>query len=56
MYETVLREATAAGQLEMWLDGPTLVRLWPDLVLPPQVRHLWEGQFPQLMHERRAAA
>jgi hypothetical protein len=56
MYETVLREATAAGQLEAWLDGPTLVRLWPDLVLPPQVRRLWEERFPQLVLERRSAA
>jgi hypothetical protein len=56
MYETVLREATAVGQLEAWLDGPTLSRLWQDLVLPPKVRRLWEVRFPQLLHGRPAAA
>ena len=56
MYETVLREATAAEELEAWLDGPTLVRLWPDLVLPPQVRQLWETRFPHLVTDRRSAA
>ncbi|GAB3867275.1 hypothetical protein [Dactylosporangium cerinum] len=56
MYETVLREATHVEELQMWLDGPTLLRLWPDLVLPPQVRQLWEGQFPDLATTRRPAA
>ena len=56
MYETVLREATHVEELQMWLDGPTLLRLWPDLVLPPQVRQLWEAQFPDLATTRRPAA
>ena len=56
MYETVLREANTAGDLASWLDGPTLVRIWADLVLPPQVRQLWEARFPQLASARRAAA
>lgn len=33
MYETVLREASSADQLATWLEGETLVRLWPDLVV-----------------------
>lgn len=56
LYETVLREATHPEELEAWLDQRTLVRLWPDLVLPPQVRRLWEAQFPQLRAEHRSAA
>lgn len=48
MYEAVLREAGTDDQLKTWLDSPTLLRLWPDLVLPPQVRQLWERRFPQL--------
>ncbi|MEV0132207.1 hypothetical protein AB0H83_27545 [Dactylosporangium sp. NPDC050688] len=56
MYETVLREATHVEELQTWLDGPTLQRLWPDLVLPPQVRQLWEEQFPDLATTRRPAA
>lgn len=53
LYETVLREASRADDLVLWLDGPTLVRLWPALVLPPQVRLLWESRFKVL---RRTAA
>jgi hypothetical protein len=56
MYETVLREATSPDDLSQWLDEATLVRLWPELVLPPQVRHLWENHFPQLTQRRRPAA
>nr|MDT0658124.1 hypothetical protein [Micromonospora sp. DSM 115978] len=56
MYETVLREATEQGDLTDWLDRDTLVLLWPTLVLPPQVRLLWEGRFPILAAARRPAA
>lgn len=56
MYETVLREATSIDDLARWLDGPTLTRLWPDLVLPPQVRQPWEARFPHLVSRRRSAA
>ena len=56
MYETVLREASTADQLETWLDAVTLERLWFELVLPPQVRQLWEERFPQLAAHRRSAA
>lgn len=56
MYETVLREATRPDDLVRWLHGPTLVRLWPDLMLPQQVRELWENRFPQLGTGRRSAA
>jgi len=53
MYETVLREAPASDDLARWLDGAALVRLWPQLVLPPQVRQLWEARFPGLAARRR---
>jgi hypothetical protein len=56
LYETVLREATGPEDLARWLDGATLVRLWPELVLPPQVRQLWEARFPQFAAGRRSAA
>jgi hypothetical protein len=56
MYETVLREATDPNDLTRWLDGPTLVRLWADLVLPPQVRQPWEARFTQLAAAHRSAA
>ena len=56
MYETVLREATSLDDLARWLDGPTLVRLWPELVMPQQVRQLWEARFRQLAAGRGSAA
>ncbi|MBO3738132.1 hypothetical protein [Actinoplanes flavus] len=56
MYETVLREATITEDLQLWLDGPTLRRLWGGLVLPPQVRLAWESKHPVLAESRRAAA
>lgn len=54
LYETVLREAASPAELRTWLDGDTLVQLWPDLHLPRGVRSAWEERFPQL--RRRAAA
>lgn len=56
MYETVLREATNSEDLQLWLDGPTLLRLWASLVLPPQVRLAWETKHPVLVEVRRTAA
>ncbi|MFY1633859.1 hypothetical protein ACN27F_11360 [Solwaraspora sp. WMMB335] len=52
LYETVLREATTVDDLARWLDGGTLVRLWPTLVLPPQVRQLWESKHQVLVQAR----
>lgn len=53
MYETVLREAVSLTELTTWLDGPTLVRLWPELFVPKGVRAAWEAQHPQLTHSRQ---
>jgi hypothetical protein len=56
MYETVLREASHVEQLVRWLHGPTLIRLWPELMLPPQASALWTERFPELAAVRRPAA
>lgn len=56
MYETVLREASRPGELARWIDGDTLRELWPDLVLPPRLRTLWEQRYPELANLRRRPA
>ncbi len=53
MYETVLREAVSAEELREWIDGGTLIAVWPDLYLPRWVRQAWEDAHPAL---RRLAA
>lgn len=52
-YETVIREAMHAGELRKFLDPVLLSAVWQRLWLPPRVRLMWEGRFPQLA--RRAA-
>jgi hypothetical protein len=52
-YQTVLREASRVEDLAAYLDGGTLIALWPDLYLPRGVRQAWEDQHPVL---REAAA
>ncbi len=42
MYENVLRESVRLDELRTWLDGPTLVRVWPQLFVPRAVRTAWE--------------
>ena len=42
MYQVVLREAVSVEELRTWLDGPTLVELWPRLYLPRWVRQAWQ--------------
>ena len=56
LYRTVLSEAATTADLHDWLDGATLVRLWPGLWLPPQLRRRWEERFPELASARAAAA
>jgi hypothetical protein len=53
LYQTVLREASRLEDLTAYLDGDTLVALWPGLYLPKGVRQAWENQHPAL---RDAAA
>jgi len=52
MYEAVLGEASRPEDLTTYLDGDTLITLWPDLFLPKGVRQAWEDRHPVL----RAAA
>ena len=47
-YQVVLREAASVEELETWLDGDTLVRLWPELHLPRWVRQAWQQRHPEL--------
>jgi hypothetical protein len=42
LYEIVLQEAVQQVELETWLDGSTLVALWPRLYLPRGLRQVWE--------------
>ena len=44
----MLREASRPDDLTAYLDGPTLVRLWPELYLPKGVRQAWEERHPSL--------
>jgi hypothetical protein len=48
LYQTVLREASRAEDVTAYLDGATLVSLWPELYLPRGVRQAWEDQHPAL--------
>ncbi len=52
LYQTVLREASGQEDLTAYLDGDTLVALWPSLFLPQGIRQAWEDKHPAL----RAAA
>lgn len=48
MYQTVLREAARPGDLTEFLNGDTLVAVWPELFLPKGVRQAWEERYPVL--------
>jgi hypothetical protein len=56
MYERVIREAAGAHDLAEHLDAATLRRLWPELVIPREVRAAWEARFPELRHRQAGAA
>ena len=47
-YQLVLLEAASPGDLEQWLDGTELLRLWPVLYLPRVVRAAWQAEQPAL--------
>jgi hypothetical protein len=53
IYETVLQQATRPEDLTSFLDGDTLIALWPKLFVPRGVRRAWEDAHPVL---RSAAA
>ena len=48
MYETVLREASRPEDLTTFLNGSTLIEIWPQLHLPQGVRRAWEFRHSQL--------
>jgi hypothetical protein len=48
MYATVLYTATSVDDLRNWLNDERLVAVWPDLMLPPDLRVRWERRFPVL--------
>jgi hypothetical protein len=48
MYEVDLREAVSVEELRTWLDGPTLVRLGPQMYLSAWVRRAWRAGHPAL--------
>jgi hypothetical protein len=56
LYQTVLREAGRQEDLASYLNGQTLVALWPDLYLPTGVRQAWEDRHPVLRAAAAAAA
>lgn len=48
LYMRVIRESTHVEDLRRFLNAQVLTRLWPQLVLPPRVRALWQDRFPSL--------
>jgi hypothetical protein len=44
VYQIVLREARRPGDLADFLNGGTLIAVWPDILLPRLVRRAWEDQ------------
>jgi len=56
MYKAVLTDAGSVADLRTWLNGELLLRLWPTLWLPPQLRRRWEERFPELAATRTNAA
>lgn len=47
-YRLVLLEAVEAADLEQWLEHDELLRLWPALYLPRNVRAAWQERHPVL--------
>ena len=47
-YRVVLMEALRQDDLASWLDRDELVRVWPDLYLPRDIRAAWQVRHPVL--------
>ena len=47
-YRVVLMEAVTQDGLASWLDREELVRVWPDLYLPRDIRAAWQARHPVL--------
>ncbi len=50
VYEIVLREGTAED-IRRYIDGALLMDLWPELVLPTELRQAWERMVDHLHSE-----
>jgi len=50
VYRIVVREAHRPDDLAVFLDGDTLIALWPGIFLPNPVRRAWEDEHPALRH------
>jgi hypothetical protein len=48
VYRIVIREARRPDDLAAFLDGDTLLALWPGIFLPKPVRRAWEDEHPDL--------
>jgi hypothetical protein len=55
LYERVIREAHSPADLHDHLGRTALLRIWPELFLPRELRALWQARFPEL-GPRAAAA
>jgi hypothetical protein len=55
VYETVLQGASRPEDLTRFLNGDTLVALWPQLLRPRGVRVAWEDEHPVLRATAAAA-
>jgi hypothetical protein len=46
-YQATIQEGRVIDQVQI-LNRDRLVAMWPELSMPPRVRVLWEGRFPEL--------
>lgn len=56
LYQIVLREASSLEDLVTYVDGDTLIAIWPELFLPKGVRQAWEERHPALRATVTASA
>jgi hypothetical protein len=47
-YQATIQEGRRVDQ-ERLLNRDLLIAIWPELMMPPRVRQLWEGRFPELV-------
>lgn len=47
-YRVVLMESVTQDDLGGWLDRDELVRVWPELHLPREIRLAWQARHPVL--------
>ena len=46
-YQAAIQEGRTADQVKL-LNRDLLIEIWPELMLPPRVRSLWENRFSEL--------